>query len=497
VAVAAVDQRVAEDERPLRRYPEHEIVVLDRGEDLDASRCGVARREHRPSDLRMPGHPARRVNLHTQPLDQSGAVAIVPRARQHDSRPSTLRQLVEEAGRCYRVDQDQPLTVVECIGRDLLRPSLVAALLGRPLGMRCRPVPQSRRELLHLSESRSMMEDDKTPRADTPRTFFAPGRVNLIGEHTDTTGGLVLPVAIGLGIELTGEASENVRLESEVFDGTVDIAADGAGENRGWGRYVAAVVAELAALGRPPVGFEGRLRSTLPAGAGLSSSAALEVATALALCAVADFVLEPLELAQACRRAEHRAVGVPSGILDQAASLLGRRDQALLLDTGTLEYRHVPLPPDLAVVIVDSGLRRQLEHSGYAARHRELQAGDARRLRHVSTENDRVREVVRGLEHTPVDLVALGRLFRAGHESLRDDFEVSTPELDLLVELAYDAGAVAARLTGGGFGGSIVALTAVDEAPLIAGSILSAYRARVDAPAAVHVTRAADGAREL
>jgi galactokinase len=345
-------------------------------------------------------------------------------------------------------------------------------------------------------------------------TFFAPGRVNLIGEHTDTTGGLVLPIAIGLGIELTGEQSDRVHLDSETFDRTLDVAADGAGESDGWGRtldvaadgagesdgwgrYVAAVAAELAALGRPPVGFSGRLRSTLPAGAGLSSSAALEVVTALALCAVADFVVEPLELAQACRRAEHRAVGVPSGILDQAASLLGRRDQALLLDTGTLAYRHVPLPPELAVVIVDSGIRRELEHSGYAARHRELQAGDARRLRHVSSENDRVREVVAALDRTPADLDALGKLFRAGHRSLRDDFEVSTPELDLLVELAYDAGAVAARLTGGGFGGSIVVLAAVDEAPLIAESILEAYRARADAPAAAHVTRAADGAREL
>jgi galactokinase len=340
-----------------------------------------------------------------------------------------------------------------------------------------------------------MKENDEMP-PDTTRRFFAPGRVNLIGEHTDTTGGLVLPIAIDLGIELTGEESERINLESEAFDGAVDVAADGEGESRGWGRYVAAVAVELAALGRPRVGFSGRLLSTVPAGAGLSSSAALEVAAALALCAVADFALEPLELAQACRRAEHRAVGVPSGILDQAGSLLGRRDQALLLDTGTLAYRHVPLPPDLAVVIVDSGVRRELEHSGYAARHRELQAGDARRLRHVSTENERVREVVAALERAPADVDALGSLFRAGHESLRDDFEVSTPELDLLVELAYDTGALAARLTGGGFGGSIVALADAGEATLIAESILGAYRARTDAPAAAHVTRAADGARE-
>jgi galactokinase len=329
------------------------------------------------------------------------------------------------------------------------------------------------------------------------RTFYAPGRVNLIGEHTDTTGGLVLPIAIGLGIELTGEPADRLQLRSQTFGGSVDVAADGAGAAGDWGRYVAAVAAELASLGRPKVGFEGRLVSTLPAGAGLSSSAALEVVTALALCGVADFEVEPLELAQACRRAEHRAVGVPSGILDQAASLLGRRDHALLLDTGTLEHRQVPLPAGLAVLIVDSGLPRQLEHSGYELRHRELHEGMPSRVRHVTTENERVREVVAALEQTPPDLDALGRLFRAGHLSLRDDFEVSTPELDLLVDLAYDAGAVAARLTGGGFGGSIVALVLADETTRVADTVLAAYRAQVDAPAAAHVTAAGDGAREI
>jgi galactokinase len=329
------------------------------------------------------------------------------------------------------------------------------------------------------------------------RTFFAPGRVNLIGEHTDTTGGLVLPIAIELGIELTGEAAGRVHLHSETFGGTADVAADGTGSASGWGRYVAAVAAELGSLGRPAVGLNGSLQSTLPAGSGLSSSAALEVVTALALCGVAGFQVEPLELAQACRRAEHRAVGVPSGILDQAASLLGRHDHALLLDTGTLEHRHVPLPPELAVLIVDSGLRRELEHSGYEARHRELHDGMPSRVRHVTTENERVRLVAAALERTPPDLDALGSLFRAGHASLRDDFEVSTPELDLLVGLAYDAGAVAARLTGGGFGGSIVALVLADETERIAEAVLTAYRAQVDSPAATHVTRAGDGAREI
>ena len=325
------------------------------------------------------------------------------------------------------------------------------------------------------------------------RAFFAPGRVNLIGEHTDTTGGLVLPAALELGVEVRGDAADRIRLQSDMFDGVVDLAPDGGGRADGWGRYVAAVAAELSRRGRAPVGLEGVVHSTLPAGAGLSSSAALEVAVALALCSVAALDVEPLELAQTCRRAEHAAVGVPSGILDQAASLLAHRDHALLLDTGTLEHRHVALPDGLAIVVVDSGTRRALEHSGYAARHAELRAGDPRRVRHVTTENERVRAVVAALERTPPDLAALGQLFRAAHDSLREDFEVSTPELDLLVDLAYTHGAVAARMTGGGFGGSIVALVETGRAQPFADEVVAAYGPRGSA----FVTRAAGGAREV
>src|SRR5437763_951916 len=264
------------------------------------------------------------------------------------------------------------------------------------------------------------------------RTFLAPGRVNLIGEYTDLVGGLVLPVAIGLGITLECEAAERTVLSSP-------------GADEGWERYVAAVEEELAELGRPAVGVVGELSSDLPAGVGLSSSAALEVVVALGLCALADFAVERLELARALRRAEHRAVGVPSGIMDQAASLLARADHALLLDTGTLAYEHVPLPPDLRLVVFDSGIRRSLEHTGYAARKRELEEGHPRRRRHVETENERVRGVVQALRDD--DRAALGALFRAGHDSLRDDLEVTTPQLDALVDLAYAHGAVAARLT--------------------------------------------------
>jgi galactokinase len=265
------------------------------------------------------------------------------------------------------------------------------------------------------------------------------------------------------------------------------------------GRYADAMVAELEVLGRPAVNLAGRIESDLPIGAGLSSSAALEVALGLALCAAADFEIDRIALAQVAQRAEHRATGVPCGIMDQAVSLLGREGHALLLDTGSLGWELVPLPPELRIVVIDSGVRRQLEHSGYAERRAELERGLAgavdpvalRRVRHVHSENERVREVVEVLRSDPVDLGRLGELFREGHESLRDDFEVSIPELDLLVDRAYSSGAVAARMTGGGFGGSIVALVTDDATERFLSTVVA------DTSAKAFVTRAAACAHEV
>jgi len=281
-----------------------------------------------------------------------------------------------------------------------------------------------------------------------------------MGEHTDYSGGLVLPIAIQLGIGLSAEPSDRIRLVSA--GERLELAADGAGAPYGWGRYVAAVAQELAELGRPPVGIDGVIEADLPRGAGLGSSGAFEVLVGLALCAAARFELEPLELALACQRAERRAVGVPSGILDQAASLLGRAGFALLLDCGSLWPRWVPLPGDVPVLVLDSGERHAHEGSGYADRRRELEAGDSRRVRHVETENERVRETVAALESG--NAAALGPIFAASQASLRDDYEVSTPRLDALVAAALEAGAFAARMTGGGFGGSIVALVDPERA---------------------------------
>ena len=360
------------------------------------------------------------------------------------------------------------------------------------------------------------------------RRFHAPGRVNLIGEHTDYTGGLVLPTAIDRGVTLVGEpGGGRIQLTSGSEPGEVDLAADGSEvPARGWGRYVAAVAAELHELGREPLGFRGHLTSDLPTGSGLSSSAALEVVLGTALCVTAGFEIEPLALAGAMQRAERRGVGVPCGIMDQAASILGRADHAVLLDCGSLAYRSVPLPPSLALVIIDSGVRRQLGESGYAQRRAELERalvaiGDRRpqdvdpaevddladaadlddvarrRLRHVVTENARVEAVEAALTRPDgPDLAALGVHFSAGHASLRDDFEVSTPELDRLVALSLDAGAAAARMTGGGFGGAIIALAEHDLVPELGEAVTSIYR-REQPDLEPTVLVAAEGAREL
>ena len=332
-------------------------------------------------------------------------------------------------------------------------------------------------------------------------TVWAPGRVNVIGEHTDYSGGFVLPVAIQLGVTMAVQSrADAVVLTSVQRGAAVPFAPDGTGPRAtGWARYAQAVAAELASLGRPPRGLVATIDSTVPVGTGLSSSAALEVAIALALCTVADFELEPLQLALACQRAELRAVGVPCGILDQASSVLGREHAAILIDCATLEHRFVPVPADAALLIVESGVGRSLESSDYGRRRGELEHAlelvgatrstevvleqldgldplSLRRLRHVVSENRRVLDTAVALERG--DLEGAGEMLLASHASLRDDYEVSIFELDLLVELARDAGAYGARLLGGGFGGAIVALVDAAHADEIGSRIAAGYAQR-------------------
>ena len=214
----------------------------------------------------------------------------------------------------------------------------------------------------------------------------------------------------------------------------------------------------------------------------------------MALCRAASFEVEPLELARLAQESELVAAGVPVGPMDPACILLARRGHALLLDCGTGEYRHVRLPSRLSLVVVDSGVRHALEQSGYAQRRREVERGDPRRLRHIVSENDRVRLVAAALESGDFD--ALGTLFREGHLSLRDDFEVSTPELDLLVDLAYEHGALAARMTGGGFGGAIIALAERNTGPTLAERITKAYAGSTGREVSAYVCKSANGAVE-
>ncbi len=308
-------------------------------------------------------------------------------------------------------------------------------------------------------------------------TAVAPGRVNLIGDHTDTTGGLVLPMAVDLVTTVTGEAGGHevvLTSDTEAQSARVPLlVTDPTAVTPGWARYVAGVVAEL----KPTTGFRGHITTTLPVGAGLSSSAALEVAVALAL----GFEGDAVALARLTQRAEQRSSGVPCGIMDQLASAAGVAGHALLIDCHSLSVTPVPVPDDGEIRVIHSGQSRELATSAYADRADAVHAVEqivgplrliddvdalggirdatlARRARHVVTENARVRRAADAL--AAGDLGLMGRLMVESHRSLREDFEVSTHALDHLVtRLLQTPGVYGARLTGAGFGGCVVALT--------------------------------------
>jgi galactokinase len=285
---------------------------------------------------------------------------------------------------------------------------------------------------------------------------YAPGRVNLIGDHTDYTGGWVCPMAIDLGTTVSiSPGGTTLSLRSDFSDTPAAVpidVVDLGNVTPAWAKYVAGVLAVV----RPRIGGEGRVSTTLPVGAGLSSSAALEVALALALGFEDDDVVA---LATACQQAEVIASGVPCGIMDQLISAGGVAGHAVVIDCATLERRPVPIPDDVEVVVVHSGEERALAGSAYAQRRAEVEAGVSRRVRHVASENARVSAFADALSSG--DLEWAGALMIESHVSLRDDFEVSTPGLDGLVSALLTApGVYGARLTGAGFGGCVVALAA-------------------------------------
>jgi galactokinase len=318
----------------------------------------------------------------------------------------------------------------------------------------------------------------------------APGRVNLIGDHTDYNDGFVLPLAIDRECRIVGTTTA----------GALEVRWAQGGDDNSL-RIANAVREELGAS----EGLDVEVSSTVPVGAGLSSSAALAVAFAVAFREAAGLALDARQLAQACRRAETAATGVPVGIMDQLASATGLRGHALLIDCRSLEITPVPIPDELAVLVCDSGAPRRLAGSAYAERRSACEAAAARigvpalrdataeqvaddpRARHVVSENARVLAAADALARG--SLAELGRLMLESHASLRDDYEVSTPELDALVDLFVASGAAGARLTGAGFGGCVVAVAERDRV-----ADLLARMRRTPAPFLVH---AVDGAGRI
>jgi galactokinase len=322
---------------------------------------------------------------------------------------------------------------------------------------------------------------------------FGPGRVNVIGEHTDYNGGLSLPFAIADGVTVTATALDGDRIEATAHDlGEADAFALAAPERAdGWRAFVRGVAAELAADGRPVPAAHLAITGTLARGSGLSSSAALEVALCLALLGLAGALpaddADRLRLARLCSRVENDWVGAETGLLDQTASLLGRAGQALRIDFATLAVEHVPLElGDWTLVTVDSGEAHSHAGSGYNERRAECAAACrtlgvatlseatasaaaalpdvlGRRTRHVLEENARVRDTVEALRAG--DLEGVGALLDASHASLRDLYDASTDAVERTVTALRGAGAAGARMVGGGFGGHVLGLLPPGVAP--------------------------------
>jgi galactokinase len=337
--------------------------------------------------------------------------------------------------------------------------------------------------------------------------WHAPGRVNLIGEHTDYNSGWVLPFALDRGVVVAaarrGDDLLDIRSLQAGDQVTVPLAGLGPGGVTGWAAYPAGVAWALREAGHQVGGASLVIDSDLPQGAGLSSSAAIECAVAIALADLYGLRLPRTELARLARRAENEMVGVPSGIMDQSASLLGEPGHALLLDCRSGQATPVPFDPataGLALLVVDTGARHALTDGRYALRRQECERaaralgvpslrevadpglassiGDpvlARRARHVISDDCRVRAAADLLGAGEV--AGLGPLLHASHASLRDDFEISWPEADAAAEAAERAGALGARMVGGGFGGSLIALVPADDAPVRA-AVAAEYAAR-------------------
>ncbi len=357
----------------------------------------------------------------------------------------------------------------------------------------------------------------------------APGRVNLIGEHTDYNNGFVLPAAIDRWVGFAGRkrADRRVRAHALDFADSVEFSLDAIqhDDQHPWSNYLRGVSKFLEESGHRLQGADIVLGGNVPREAGLSSSAAIEVGAVAFWQKLIGFELDPVDAIKLARRAENEFVGVPCGIMDQFISALGRERHALFLDCRDLKYRHVPLKGDVKIVICNSGVKRALAHSEYEVRVKQCQEavdqfrkmgmqveslrdvkfGDLitrgksldkivlKRATHVVTENDRVREAVKMLEQG--DLKYFGKLMYDSHQSLREDYEVSSPELDVLVDLArQQRGVLGARMTGAGFGGCTVNLVEREAADAFAAAVCEGYQKALGLKAEIYVCETSSGA---
>ena len=365
--------------------------------------------------------------------------------------------------------------------------------------------------------------------------YAAPGRVNLIGEHTDYSGGFVMPAAIDFStiVAISQRNDGRILAHSVNYNERIDKPVDEllAGRAHSWSDYVAGVLWALREHGVPVAGgFSFTVAGDVPLGAGLSSSASIEVATAFAVLGATSFDMELPQIALLCQRAENGFVGANVGIMDQFVACCGQQDHAVMIDCRSLQYELAPIPSDVRLVICNSMVKHTLAESGggYNTRRAEMEAGlhllqqhrpeikllrDAtledldrwgaemspvslKRCRHVITEDNRVLAAVEAFRAS--DLTRFGRLMQEAHASIRDDFEASCKELDILVDLAVQQpGCYGARMTGGGFGGCTINLVAANQAPAFVEAMRSGYHTATGINAEIYTSRASAGAHHV
>jgi galactokinase len=381
------------------------------------------------------------------------------------------------------------------------------------------------------STADSLIERFQARYRTRPRIFRAPGRVNLIGEHTDYNDGFVMPAAIDFStwIAISKRNDRVLDAYSEQFTEAINLSLDALAPARRkhWSDFVRGVAALLQQARCEISGANLVLHGEVPLGAGLSSSAALEVSVALALLSISNCQLAPLEIAKVCQRAEHEYVGTRCGIMDQFIAVFGTSGHALLLDCRSLEYRLHPLSPGVRLLLCNSMVKHEHAAGEYNQRRSDCEAGVQalrqylpniralrdvtlneleqyktelpplvyQRCRHVITENSRVLEAGKALQSG--DLVHFGELMYQSHTSLRDAYEVSCEELDLLVELASVCeGVYGARMTGGGFGGCTINLVRADSVDRVQRQIAEGYQLKTGRAPEIYVCAAAQGAGE-